>query len=205
LTVDVVDMEMLAEALAEGDRGTTWWFHTTSGDVRAAGDWSDGFDDADLVDQGWVIVPPSGGRTGFEDMELFAKEVGDVRAREQLMAALEGKGAFRRFRDAVRDRPELRDAWRDFQVAREDARAVRWLLAHDHVDELDADDALAARRQRATAALDCVRALGGLSVDVADAPARWAEVASALDAGATVMLLRDGRAFAAVQPFETKV
>ena len=73
------------------------------------------------------------------------------------------------------------------------------------VTQGDADAALADRRQQATAALDEVRALGGLAMDVADAPARWDDVVRALAAGAGVTLLRDGQALAAITPFETQV
>ena len=155
LTVATVDMQMLTEALANGNGDTRWYFHADSGDVRPSGDWADGFADEDLEDEGWVPIEPEGGRAAFEDMEQFANAVGDVRARDLLLRALEGKGVFRRFRETLREFPELRDPWQRWVTAREDARAIRWLLAGDYVQSDYPATLVAAVRS----GLECARSI----------------------------------------------
>jgi hypothetical protein len=112
---------------------------------------------------------------------------------------------FRRFRDTMRELPALKDPWSAWLSAREEARAIRWLLAGDHVDEIEADTALTARREAAAAALDRVRATRGPTFDIDEAASRWADVVDALDRGDSVALTRDGRAFAVISTFRTDV
>jgi hypothetical protein len=203
LTVESVDIGTLIDALTDGNRDRQWFFHTSTGDVRADGDWSDGFGEDDLEEQGWVRVTADGGRASFEDMELFASAIGDQRTREVLLQSLEGKGVFRRFREALREYPELKDSWQTWSTVREESRAVRWLLVHEHVDELDAEHHLLQLREIGNEALDGVRGSRGPTLDVADAPGRWAELVAALERGDAVTLTRHGKAFAAITTFDT--
>ena len=202
LTVAMTDVQMLAEALDDGGSDTTWWFHPVSGDVRESGDWCDGFDDDELQDQGWIVVHPNRGRASFEDMSTFAQAVGDVRARDVLLVALEGKGAFRRFRDALRTLPDLRDQWHIWSDARSESRAVRWLLDEGHVGDVDADAAMVERRRSAQGALDEVSGRRLASYDLADAPAHWQEIVASLDRGEPISLTRAGDVFALITNYE---
>jgi hypothetical protein len=202
LTVAMTDVQMLAEALDDGGSDASWWFHPVSGDARESGDWSDGFDDDELQDQGWVVVHPSRGRAAFDDMTTFTQAVGDVRARDVLLVALEGKGAFRRFRDALRTFPELRDQWHVWSDARSEARAIRWLLDEGHVADADADAALVERRRAAQAALDEVGGGRLAAYDLAAAPTHWPEIVASLERGEAVTLTRDGDVFALISIYE---
>jgi hypothetical protein len=201
LTVDAVDLFMLTEALGDNNRETTWWFHEATGDVRPSGDWADGFGDDDLEEQGWLPIEPTGGRAAFEDMEAFAAAVGDVRARDLLQRALQGKGPFRRFRDTLREFPTLKEPWQTWLAAREDARAVRWLMGGDHVDELDAEAHLKHLQSQAAEALATVRAAGTLTVETAQGPSQWAAITAALGRGESVTLTDQGRAVAVIAPY----
>jgi hypothetical protein len=58
-------------------------------------------------------------------------------------------------------------------------------------------------RDAAAAALDTVRGSGGPSFELADAPARWAEVEALLGEGTAVTLTRDGRAYAVITVYES--
>jgi len=49
----------------------------------------------------WLDVPGEGSRDAYRDMADFTAELTDERVRDDLSAALEGKGAFRRFQDAL--------------------------------------------------------------------------------------------------------
>lgn len=51
----------------------------------------------------------------------------DNRLRALLDVAINGKGAFRRFKDVLQDHPDERERWFAFQKQREDHRILSWL------------------------------------------------------------------------------
>ncbi|MGH9243243.1 MAG: UPF0158 family protein [Acidimicrobiales bacterium] len=57
-------------------------------------------------------------------MEEFIELVPDQRPAHLLARAIDGRGAFRRFKDTLSDLPELRDQWFIFHDARMSRRAV---------------------------------------------------------------------------------
>jgi hypothetical protein len=84
--------------------------------------------DLDELDEHLIQIEPEPSQVRYRDMALFAEEVSDPDAGEQLTRALEGKGAFRRFGDVLYQRyPELVPAWRAFSASLERRRAVCWL------------------------------------------------------------------------------
>lgn len=103
----------------------------------------------DLDEVDWVAV--GGGtssRAAYLDMEEFAEAVGDPEVASRLRSALDGRGAFRRFKDAMSDAPEeIRAAWNRFRDLRSQIRATEWLVDKDLVDEANAR--LAMRRLEA--------------------------------------------------------
>jgi Uncharacterised protein family (UPF0158) len=202
LSIDAIDMDQLSSALSDGNPANSWYFDTNTGDVRPAGDWTTGYEPAELEEQGWIWIEPTGSRVGFADMETFAGAVGDLRARDVLVRSLEGKGAFRRFRDTLREHQDLRNIWHSWTDAQQGARAARWLLDHDVLDELEADAAATAYRASAQEALDRARATGGEGIDMDAAPAQWASIMQRIGRGEAVVLLRNGRPAASITPFE---
>jgi hypothetical protein len=80
-------------------------------------------------------------------MEDFIGRVADPRARDLLARAIEGRGAFRRFRDALIDFPALRDEWFAFSDRRAEQRAIRWLQYEGLIEAEVADAAVAAREE----------------------------------------------------------
>lgn len=83
--------------------------------------------DLDEADHLISIEPlPSG--VWYGDMADFAERISDKHAASRLAHALRGKGAFRRFKDALYEGyPELLPAWHAFRDARARRRAVEWL------------------------------------------------------------------------------
>ena len=66
----------------------------------------------------------------------FAGGISDRVAGHTLSRALDGKGAFRRFRNELYERhPELISVWQSFRDARARARAVDWLVEQGLVEE----------------------------------------------------------------------
>jgi hypothetical protein len=78
--------------------------------------------------QEWTNVAyiESGGRDGWYDMADFAELQHDLNIADRLARAIEGRGAFRRFRDAI-DQLDLVEAWLEFSNDRELGRARKFL------------------------------------------------------------------------------
>jgi predicted thioesterase len=93
---------------------------------------TDDDDDRDLDDldeeEGWIQLPSQLDADEYGMMSDFADSISNARKREQLEIALSGRGAFRRFKDAV-IREDIAEAWYSF-------RDMRYLeFARDWCDE----------------------------------------------------------------------
>jgi hypothetical protein len=87
-----------------------------------------------------VPIKPEPSYVRYRDMVLFAAEISDRDAGERLARAIEGKGAFRRFKDALhQDYPELVPAWHAFSDSLGQRRAVDWLADRLLIEESAAE------------------------------------------------------------------
>ena len=91
-------------------------------------------EDADEVAESvesWTNVAwiESGSRDGWHDMSYFAEVQHDANIADRLTRAIEGRGAFRRFRDAV-DQLDLTERWYAFSGDRQLGRARQFLAEH---------------------------------------------------------------------------
>lgn len=59
----------------------------------------------------FVHLDPASSREQYRWMERFVQSVEDVTLRERLILAIDGKGAFRRFKDVLLSYPVERDRW----------------------------------------------------------------------------------------------
>lgn len=75
----------------------------------------------------YLFVPNEGSREAWEDMNDFAQTVSDAAAREQLLDAITGRGAFSRFRRVLDRHEDLLSSWRIFETERRLSRARAWL------------------------------------------------------------------------------
>ena len=83
------------------------------------------------VDDGerWLWVVSEGSRAGYRDMKLFVAGVAEPDLADRLARTLEGRGAFRRFRDELSRWAELQDRWFAYSAERRRGRARAWLAA----------------------------------------------------------------------------
>lgn len=148
LDPDDVDLDALAEALddhsADVSYGHSWWLDPSTAEVRFhSADVED--ETADDLDEAGLIhinsLPPS---VGYGDMEDFIERVRDRPARDLLERAIEGRGAFRRFKDTLFEFPELREGWFTFRDVRARRHATEWLVEKGLVPDQRADEAMAA-------------------------------------------------------------
>jgi hypothetical protein len=75
----------------------------------------------------FVAIPRLETHESYRDMEDFIITVRDARLRERLAAAIQGRGAFRRFKDVLERYPHERERWFTFQHDRMTQRAREWL------------------------------------------------------------------------------
>jgi Uncharacterised protein family (UPF0158) len=69
-------------------------------------------------------------------MADFAEGITDERAGRRLLRAIQGKGAFRRFKNELHEEyPDLLPAWYAFRDARAQRRAVQWLADSSLIDD----------------------------------------------------------------------
>jgi hypothetical protein len=79
----------------------------------------------------YAAIPKQDSRVGYRDMEEFIWALDDDHLREVLEAAIRGRGAFRRFKDALYRHPQAEAEWFAFRDARERNRMIEWLASHD--------------------------------------------------------------------------
>lgn len=78
-------------------------------------------------DQRWLDVACEGSRASYRDMEMFIGALGDGRVADRLAQAIHGRGAFRRFKDALADSDDLLARWYGLSDDRHRGRARAWL------------------------------------------------------------------------------
>ena len=76
-------------------------------------------------------IPKAESHVGYEDMRDFIATVENEHLAELLEVAINGKGAFRRFKDVLLSYPEEREQWFQFKDDRIQQRALEWLDYND--------------------------------------------------------------------------
>jgi hypothetical protein len=125
-----VDLDMLDDVLSDPpggyldlETGNVWPMSIVDdGQVEGL----DGYGD-DPDPQRWLDVVGEGSREAFQDMVDFTESVTDPRAHDDLSAALDGRGAFRRFQAALDRHEAYRVHWRVLSTERRAGRARAWL------------------------------------------------------------------------------
>ncbi len=79
----------------------------------------------------YVYISASEPYAGYNDMEDFIFTVDDDHLREVLYVAIQGKGAFRRFKDVLLNHPDVREKWFEFSDNRERERVRAWLAMYN--------------------------------------------------------------------------
>jgi len=98
--------------------------------------------DLEQVDMVAIEALPS--HVWYQDMADFTELVSDDRAGRRLARALDGRGAFRRFRtELYEEYPDLLTAWHAFSDNRARLRAVEFLAEYHLVDDAEAERYLA--------------------------------------------------------------
>ncbi|MDH3202253.1 MAG: UPF0158 family protein [Myxococcales bacterium] len=83
-----------------------------------------------LNDSRYLRIDPVSSREQYRWMERFIATVEDEDLRRRLNVAIDGKGAFRRFKDALMSHPVDRERWFAFRSERLRSCMDSWLTAH---------------------------------------------------------------------------
>jgi hypothetical protein len=138
LDLNSLDLEEIATALADQtDYEHRYLISPETGEIAF---WTsdtgiDGQNPVDLDELDLICINPLPSYVWYQDMADFADQVSDEQAARRLARAIQGKGAFRRFKAELHEEyPQLLPAWHAFRDARARRRAVEWLADNSLVD-----------------------------------------------------------------------
>ncbi|HEX2677196.1 MAG TPA: UPF0158 family protein, partial [Polyangiales bacterium] len=81
-------------------------------------------------DPHYVVVDPVSSREQYRWMERYIATVEEPDLHQKLVASIDGKGAFRRFKDVLMSFPVDRERWFTFRSERLRTAMQAWLDAH---------------------------------------------------------------------------
>jgi hypothetical protein len=127
-----VDWEALEDAFENNAPEVHSYLHMTTGEVMRV---VDGVADPQMhvriaSDANYLRIEPVSSREQYRWMERFIPTVEATDLRASLTQAIDGKGAFRRFKDALMAFAEERERWFTFRSERLRTFMEAWLAAH---------------------------------------------------------------------------
>ena len=128
-----IDIEELCEAMEDSSYEHEYYLDLDNGEILFLSEYMDDEETRKLKDQieedfdRYERIPEAKSHEGYEDMVDFIATVKDEHLAELLEVAINGKGAFRRFRDVLLNYPEERERWFQFKDDKTQERALEWL------------------------------------------------------------------------------
>jgi Uncharacterised protein family (UPF0158) len=127
-----VDWEALEDAFENNAPEVHSYLHLTTGEVLRV---VDGVADPQMhvriaSDGNYLRIDPVSSREQYRWMERFIPMVEDLELRAKLAQAIDGKGAFRRFKDVLMSYGPERERWFTFRSERLRTFMEAWLSAH---------------------------------------------------------------------------
>jgi hypothetical protein len=133
-----IDLSVLMEAFDNCRIGNRYFLDTETGEILQISDqWTEA-EEIEAIEEKierepdrFLDIPDEGSREGYQDMQSFTATIEDDNLREKLQVALDGRGAFRRFRNVLYNYPEKRKDWFSFKDERLKHRVTEWLEEND--------------------------------------------------------------------------
>lgn len=127
-----VDWEALEDAFENNAPEVHSYLHLDTGEVLRV---VDGIADPEMhariaADSNYMRVDPVSSREQYRWMERFIQMLEDGELRDRLTVAIDGKGAFRRFKDVLMSYGPERERWFAFRSERLRVFMEAWLSAH---------------------------------------------------------------------------
>ncbi len=128
-----IDIEDLTMAMEESSYEHEYFLDLQTGEILLISDYMDSRETAEVrkkIDDDpdrFEEIPKADSREGYQDMEDFIDTIKDGHIAEVLSTAIEGRGAFRRFKDTLLRYPDERERWFKFKGDLMKQRALEWL------------------------------------------------------------------------------
>ena len=128
-----IDLDELCSAVEDSSYEHEYYLDLETGEILFLSDYMDDEETEKLRDRideepdRYEQIPKAESHEGYEDMQDFIATVEDEHLAELLDVAINGKGAFRRFKDVLLSYPEERERWFKFKDDRVQGRALEWL------------------------------------------------------------------------------
>ena len=128
-----IDLDELCSAIEDSSYEHDYYLDRESGQILFLSEYRDDEETEKLKDRiddepdRYERIPKAESHEGYEDMQDFIATVEDEHLAELLDVAINGKGAFRRFKDVLLSYPEERERWFKFKDDRVQGRALEWL------------------------------------------------------------------------------
>lgn len=128
----LIDWEALEDAFENNAAEVHSYLHLSSGEVLRV---VDGIADPQMhsriaVDSSYVRVDPVNSREQYRWMERFIQMLSPGQLRDELTLSIDGRGAFRRFKDVLMLNAPEREQWFAFRSERLRVFVSAWLEAH---------------------------------------------------------------------------
>ncbi len=131
-----VDLGELAEAMNYGGYDTEYYLDMETGDIIPVCDayedmeeFAEAFKAIEDESERYVYIDKVESWDAYRDMEEFISTVKDEQLRKLLLVAIDGKGAFSRFKNVIWEYPEENDRWFALKNEKEQQRALEFLDA----------------------------------------------------------------------------
>jgi len=128
-----IDLDELCSAMENSSYEHEYYLDLDNGEILFLSEYMDDEETRKLKDQieedfdRYERIPKAESDEGYEDMVDFIATVKDEHLNELLEVAINGKGAFRQFKDVLLNYPEERERWFQFKDDRTQERALEWL------------------------------------------------------------------------------
>jgi len=128
-----IDLDELCSAMEDSSYEHEYYLDLKTGEILFISEYMDDDETEKLKNQieeefdRYERIPRAESHEGYEDMEDFIATVKDEHLAELLEVAINGRGAFRRFKDVLIGYPEERERWFHFRDERMQERALEWL------------------------------------------------------------------------------
>ena len=132
-----VDLGELCEAMDNSSYENQYYLDLKTGEILFISEYMDDEEIGKLKDQieeefeRYEPIPKTESHEGYRDMQDFITTVKDEHLVELLEVAINGKGAFRRFKDVLLNYPQERERWFKFRDDRMEERVLEWLESID--------------------------------------------------------------------------
>jgi len=128
-----IDMDELCSAMDDSSYEHCYYLDLQTGEIVFISDYADEEEMGKLRDEidenpdRYEAIPRTESYEGYDDMADFIATVEDEHLAELLEVAINGRGAFRRFKDVLTRYPDERQRWFRFKDAKMRERALEWL------------------------------------------------------------------------------